>query len=162
MQGAVANHYGAFSAKFSHNHNLNTFVHHRSLRGVRYARTLLKMNQPNPKSTFRPKRSFSASPQDDLATIIKEEGAKIRKTIWLAAIVIVLLLISAPLLIAGASALLIAIPIGILSAIIGAFIGRLINRRRQQRIFAEIPERNDDNIIPLDTNSEPFGTNKDA
>jgi hypothetical protein len=39
-QGAVANPHGAFSAKFSHNYNLNIFVHHRSLRGVSYARTL--------------------------------------------------------------------------------------------------------------------------
>jgi hypothetical protein len=38
-QGAVANHHGAFSAEISPNYNLKTFVHHRSLRGVGYART---------------------------------------------------------------------------------------------------------------------------
>jgi hypothetical protein len=42
-QGAVANPHGAFSAEFSPNYNLNTFVHHRSLRGVSYARTLYKI-----------------------------------------------------------------------------------------------------------------------
>jgi hypothetical protein len=38
-QGAVADHHGAFSQELSDNYNLNTFVHHRSLRGVGYART---------------------------------------------------------------------------------------------------------------------------
>jgi hypothetical protein len=38
-QVAVANPHGVFSAELSPNYNLNTFVHHRSLRGVSYART---------------------------------------------------------------------------------------------------------------------------
>ena len=40
MEVAVANPMGAFSAELFHNYNLNIFVHHRSLRGVSYARTL--------------------------------------------------------------------------------------------------------------------------
>ncbi len=40
-QVAVANPHGAFSVELSHNYNLNIFVHHRSLRGVSYARTLI-------------------------------------------------------------------------------------------------------------------------
>jgi hypothetical protein len=39
-QGAVADHHGGVSSEFSHNYKLNPFVHHRSLRGVGYARTL--------------------------------------------------------------------------------------------------------------------------
>jgi len=38
-QDAVANPMGAFPVKLSHNYNLNTFVHHRSLPWVSYART---------------------------------------------------------------------------------------------------------------------------
>jgi hypothetical protein len=38
-QVAVANHMGGFSLEFSHNYNLNIFVHHRSLPWVSYART---------------------------------------------------------------------------------------------------------------------------
>jgi hypothetical protein len=41
-QVAVANPHGAFSVELSHNYNLNTFVHVRSLRGVSYARTFGK------------------------------------------------------------------------------------------------------------------------
>jgi hypothetical protein len=46
-QGAVANPHGAFSSEFSPNYNLNTFVNHRSLRGVSYARTLGKESNGN-------------------------------------------------------------------------------------------------------------------
>jgi hypothetical protein len=107
------------------------------------------MNQPNPKPTFKANRSFEASPQTDLSKVIQAEGAKTRKTIWFATITLALILISAPLLLAGASALLIALPIGILAAVIGGCIGRFINRRRQRKIFSEIHERNNENIIPL-------------
>ena len=39
-QGAVANPMGAFPVQLSHNYNLNTFVHHRSLPWVSYAWTM--------------------------------------------------------------------------------------------------------------------------
>jgi len=88
------------------------------------------MIQKNPKNKFTPKRSFENNS--------------------LAVITLALIMMFAPLVLAGASVILIALPIAFLSAFIGAIIGKTISSRKRKKILSEIYNRNNEKIIPID------------
>ncbi len=86
--------------------------------------------------------------------VIRQEGEKTRKTIVLVAVVSVVVLIASPVLLAYSPILVLIVGVGLFSALIGAFIGRSISRKREQSILNEVANRNEDRIIPLqDKNS---------
>jgi len=86
---------------------------------------------------------------DRLLQSIQQEAQKTRKTIWLVAMVSLALILLSPFLFAFAPLLALIIGIAVLSAFLGAMIGKAISRIRERRIMTEITSRDERSIIPI-------------
>jgi hypothetical protein len=87
------------------------------------------------------------------AALIRDEGRRTRSTMWLIALVVIGCVIFAPVLFYAAPIVAVILGSCFLAAFGGAVLGKVIARRRERRILAEIRHHND-SIIPIRSDSD--------
>ena len=87
--------------------------------------------------------------QQSQEELIKLEGQKTRRTIWLAAFVAVTLVVIFPFIITIAPVLVVILVLSVIGATIGILAAKLLNRRRSRRIYKEIEER-ESGVVDID------------
>ena len=87
--------------------------------------------------------------QQSQEELIKLEGQKTRRTIWLAAFVAVALVVIFPFIITIAPVLVVILVLSVIGATIGILAAKLLNRRRSRRIYKEIEER-ESGVVDID------------
>lgn len=97
---------------------------------------------------MKPHRSENLIAVDQISfssqtAVIRDEGRRIRSTMWTVAFVIMGCVVFAPLLYAAAPVLTVLLGSCFIAALVGALLGKLISRRRTRNLMREIRSHND-------------------
>ncbi len=82
-------------------------------------------------------------PFSSQTAVIRDEGRRIRSTMWNVAFVIMGCVVVAPFLFAVAPVLAVLLGSCFIAAFVGAVLGKLISRRRTRNLMREIRNHND-------------------